>query len=134
MATSITGLIQRFYGELWNRWNDSAVAETLSPDLTFRGSRSGGKTSGRQGWRQYRDLARAGSADFRNEIAKLVCEGERAAVRLCYSETHTGLLLGLPAAQRRFDHAGAAFFTADHRWLTSAWVLGDLDRLRSQLG
>jgi len=133
MATSITRLIGRFYGELWNKWNDSAVDDTLSPDFTFRGS-LGRETSGRQGWRQYRDLVRAGSADFRNEIVELVCEGERAAVRLRYTGTHTGLLLGLPATQRRFEYAGAAFFTADHRWLTSAWVLGDLDGLRSQLG
>jgi predicted ester cyclase len=133
MATSITGLIERFYGELWNKWNDSAVDDTLSPDFRFRGS-LGRETSGRQGWRQYRDLVHAGSADFRNEIVDLVCEGERVAVRLRYTGTLTGLLLGLPATQRRFEYAGAAFFTADHRWLTSAWVLGDLDGLRSQLG
>ena len=76
----------------------------------------------------------AGSADFRNEIVELVREGERAAVRLRYTGTHTGLLLRLPATQRRFEYVGAAFFTADHRWLTSARVLGDLDGLRSQLG
>jgi hypothetical protein len=31
------------------------------------------------------------------------------------------------------DAARAAFFTAHHQWLTSAWVLGDLDGLRRQL-
>src|SRR5215467_15610942 len=80
MATSIAGLIERFYGELWNGWNDAAVDDTLSPDFRFRGS-LGRETLGRQGWRQYRDLVRAGSADFRHEIAELVCEGERAAAR-----------------------------------------------------
>jgi hypothetical protein len=41
---------------------------------------------------------------------------------------------GLPATGRRFEYAGAAFFTADDQWLTSAGVLGDLDGLRRQLG
>jgi predicted ester cyclase len=132
MVTSIGGLIERFYGELWNRWNDAAVEDTLSPGFTFRGS-LGRETSGRQGWRQYRDLVRSGSADFSNEIVDLVCEGRRAAARLRYTGTHTGVLLGLPATQRRFEYAGAAFFTADHQWLASAWVLGDLDGLRRQL-
>jgi predicted ester cyclase len=77
---------------------------------------------------------RAGSADFRNEVVELVCDGQRAAARLRYSGTHTGVFLGLPATQRRFEYAGAAFFTADSHWLTSAWVLGDLDGLRRQLG
>ena len=132
MATPIGELIERFYGELWNRWNDAAVEDTLSPGFTFRGS-LGQETSGRPGWRRYRDLVRGGSADFSNEIVELVCEGGRAAVRLRYTGTHTGLLLGRPATQRRFEYAGAAFFTADHQWLTSAWVLGDLDGLRRQL-
>jgi predicted ester cyclase len=76
---------------------------------------------------------RAGSADFRNEIAELVFEGQRAAARLRYTGTHTGLLLGLPATQCRFAYASAAFFTADHRWLSCAWGPGDLDGLRAQL-
>lgn len=132
MTTSVAKLIETFYGELWNRWNDSAVDDTLSPAFSFRGS-LGQQTVGRQQWRQYRDLVRGGSADFHNEIAELVCEGQRAAARLRYTGTHTGPLLGLAATQRRFEYAGAAFFTADDQCLTSAWVLGDLDGLRRQL-
>ncbi len=133
VATGIAELIERFYAELWNSWDDSAVDRTLSPGFVFRGS-LGQQTNGRDGWRQYRDLVRAGSADFHNEIAELVCGGARAAARLTYTGTHTGGLLGLPATGRRFEYAGAAFFTADDQWLTSAWVLGDLDGLRRQLG
>ena len=132
VAVSIGILIQRFYGELWNRWNDSAVEDTLSPGFTFRGS-LGQETSDRQGWRRYRDLVHEGSADFHNEIVELVCDGGRAAARLRFTGTHTGPLLGLSATQRRFGYAGAAFFAADERWLTSAWVLGDLEALRHQL-
>ncbi len=132
VSVSIGALIKKFYGELWNQWNDAAVEGTLSPRFTFRGS-LGQETSGRQGWRRYRDLVRGGSADFHNDIVDLVCDDRRAAARLRFTGTHTGPLLGLPATQRRFEYAGAAFFTADERWLTSAWVLGDLDTLRRQL-
>ena len=75
----------------------------------------------------------AGSADFRYEIIELVCDGQWAAARLRYTGIHTRVLLGLPAMQWRFEYAGAAFFAADYRFLTSAWVLGDLDGLRRQL-
>jgi predicted ester cyclase len=132
VTESIGTLIERFYGELWNNWNDPAVEDMLSPGFAFRGS-LGQETSGRDGWRRYRDLVRAGSADFHNEIVEIVCDRQRAAARLRYTGTHTGVLLGLPATQRRFGYAGAAFFTADGPWLTSAWVLGDLDGLRRQL-
>jgi steroid delta-isomerase-like uncharacterized protein len=129
---SISNMVERFYAELWNKWDDTAVEDTLSPDFAFRGS-LGQETSGRDGWRRYRDLVRAGSADFCNEIVEIVCDRHRAAARLRYTGTHTGELLGLPATQRRFGYAGAAFFSADDQRLTSAWVLGDLDSLRRQL-
>ena len=66
-------------------------------------------------------------------MVTLVCEGSSAAARLTYTGTHTGPLLGLPATGRRFEYAGAAFFTATDGLLTSAWVLGDLASLREQL-
>ena len=128
----ISALVGRFYRELWNAWDDWAVDATLSPEFTFRGS-LGQETSGRDGWRRYRDQVRSGSADFRNEVVELVCEGDGAAARLRYIGTHTGPLLGLPATQRRFQYAGAAFFRSDGQRLTSAWILGDLRSLRRQL-
>jgi hypothetical protein len=76
VAVFIGVLIERFYGELRNRWNDFAVEDTLSPGFTFRGS-LGQETSDRQGWRRYRDLVREGSADFHNEVVVLVCDGGR---------------------------------------------------------
>ncbi len=132
MARPIAQLIEIFYGELWNKWNDSAVDGTLDPAFTFRGS-LGQETVGRAEWRRYRDMIRAGSADFHNEILDMVGEGQRAAARLRYTGTHTGTLLGLPATRRSFEYAGAAFFAADNQRLVSAWVLGDVDGLRRQL-
>jgi steroid delta-isomerase-like uncharacterized protein len=125
-------LVRSFYEDLWNRWDDSVVDDVLSPDFAFRGS-LGTTTVGRDGWRSYRDTIRAGSPDFHNEIVTLVCEGDTAAAQLLYSGTHTGPLLGVPPTGRRFEYAGAAFFTVDDGLLASAWVLGDLDGLRRQL-
>ncbi len=53
----------------------------------------------------WRVLARPTSA---TRIVELICDRRRAAARLRYTGTHTGVLLGLPATQRRFDYAGAA--------------------------
>ncbi len=132
MSSRTARLIETFYNELWNRWNDSAVDEVLHAAFDFRGS-LGQQTAGRDEWRAYRDSVRAGSADFHNEVVDLVCEGRRAAARLRYTGTHTGPLLGLQATRCRFEYAGAAFFVADGQRLVSTWVLGDLEGLRRQL-
>lgn len=125
-------LVHSFYADLWNRWDDDLVDSVLAPSFEFRGS-LGTSTIGRDGWRAYRDTVRTGSADFHNKIVTLVCDGSSAAARLLYSGTHTGPLLGVEATGRRFDYAGAAFFTAAEGLLTSAWVLGDLQALRGRL-
>jgi predicted ester cyclase len=128
----IADLIERFYGDLWNRWDDAAVNQILAPSFRFRGS-LGHTVEGRDGWRAYRDMIRNGSGDFHNEIVDLVVAEERGAARLHYTGTHTGTLLDLTATGRRFAYAGAAFFTASPNYLTDAWVLGDVAALRNQL-
>jgi steroid delta-isomerase-like uncharacterized protein len=125
-------LVDRFYDRLWNKWDDAAVDEVLAPDFGFRGS-LGQQTTGRDGWRDYRDQIRKGSPDFYNEVVELVVADDRAAARLRYSGTHSGSLLGTGATGRRFSYDGAAFFVAHGGMLSSVWVLGDLDSLRRQL-
>jgi steroid delta-isomerase-like uncharacterized protein len=132
LPAGIEALVRRFYDDLWNRWDDVAVEDVLAADFAFRGS-MGTHTQGRDGWRGYRDAIRRGAPDFRNEITELVSDRQRAAARLSYTGHHAGPLAGLAATGRRFEYAGAAFFTARDGRLASAWVLGDLDGLRRQL-
>jgi steroid delta-isomerase-like uncharacterized protein len=132
VVAAIDELVRRFYDDLWNRGDDSLVDDVLAASFEFRGS-LGTSTLGRDGWRAYRDSVRAGSSDFHNSVVTLVSSGASAAARLVYSGTHTGPLLGIPATGRRFEYAGAAFFTSADGVLTSAWVLGDLTALREQL-
>jgi len=132
IVNAVPALVHRFYDDLWNRWEDAAVDEVLAPRFSFRGS-LGTETVGRDGWRGYRNSIRAGSSDFHNTVVTLVAHEAQAAARLLYSGTHTGPLLGLPATGRRFEYAGAAFFTVEDGQLASAWVLGDLAALRGQL-
>ena len=133
----IRELVTRFYARLWDAWDDDAVDDVLAEDFAFRGS-LGEQTTGRDGWRAYRDRVRGGAPDFANEIVELIVdhasgEEQRAAARLRYTGTHRGPLLGLPATGRRFRYDGAAFFRARAGRLVEAWVLGDLAALRDQL-
>lgn len=129
---SIAALVTTFYQDLWNRWDDALVEDVLSPGFEFRGS-LGEVTTGRQGWRAYRDRVRAGAPDFHNEIVELLVDDDRAAAHLRYSGTHAGTMLGVPASNRHFSYAGAAFFAAADGRLVRAWVLGDLHGLLPQL-
>ena len=66
----IAELVRSFYDDLWNRWDDALVPTVLSPTFEFRGS-LGTVSIGRDGWLDYRQVVRSGSADFHNEL--VVC-------------------------------------------------------------
>lgn len=132
-VTDLAALVHRFYDELWNAWDDDAVADVLHPDLRFRGS-LGQETDGLDEWRSYRDGVRRAAPDFHNEVVDLVVGGDRAAAQLVWSGTQAGPLLGMGATGRSFRYPGAAFFTTRDGLLAEIWVVGDLACLRGQLG
>ena len=129
---SIAALIRSFYDEAWNRWNDAAVDELLSDEFVFRGS-LGDETTGRDGFRAYRDKVRAAFPDFRNEVRELLVGHHRAAVRLRCSGRHAGELFGIQPTRRVVRYEAAAFFHERDGRLSGAWVLADLEGLRAQL-
>jgi predicted ester cyclase len=125
-------LVRRFYEELWNRWDDSAVDDVLSPSFEFRGS-LGDATVGRDAWRGYRDKLHRAVPDLHNEIVELVSSRGRAAARLVFSGHHHGVLLGHQGHGGPIRYEGAAFFRCADGQLAAAWVLGDIEALRRQL-
>ena len=133
MESTEAALVRRFYDDAWNRWDDSVVDTLLDSDFEFRGS-LGNEVRGRDGWRAYRDLVRQAAPDFHNEIVDLVTAPGQAAARLVCSGHHHGELLGRPGTGQPIRYAVAAFFRCADDRLLSAWVLGDLETLRSQIG
>ena len=105
----------------------------LAADFVFRGS-LGDAARGRDGFRAYRDKVRAAFPDFHNEVRELIVNRERAAVRLLCTGRHDGELFGIGPTGRRIAYEAAPFFRASRTDLREAWVLGDIDGLRAQLG
>jgi predicted ester cyclase len=128
----IRRLVERFYADAWNRWDDQVVDEILTVDFLFRGS-MGDHARGRGGFRSYRDKVRAAFPDFRNDVRAIVAEGDRAAVRLRCTGRHGGELFGIAATGLTVSYDAAAFLRAHAAQLSEVWALGDLDHLRSQL-
>lgn len=66
-------------------------------------------------------------------IEDIVIEGDKAAVRLVYTGTHSGKLFGFEPTGKRIRYSGACFFTFENEKIVDAWVLGDLNALYGQL-
>ena len=126
-------LIERFYGDIWNRQDFAAAEELLAPDFRFRGS-LGTETVGIPAFLDYVKSVHAALADYRCAIEELVIDHSTAAARMTFSGIHRGLLFGVPASGKFVSWAGAAFFKIAQARIVSLWVLGDVDGLKRQLG
>jgi steroid delta-isomerase-like uncharacterized protein len=125
-------LLDRFYHEMWDRFDKRLFPELLTEDFRFRGS-LGQETSGYDEFGAYVDLVRGAFPDFTNHVEDVVSEGDRAFARLTYRGTHRGELFGIAPTGRRVEYAGAALFRFRDGRIAEAWVLGDVHGLLRQL-
>jgi steroid delta-isomerase-like uncharacterized protein len=124
--------VERFYYDMWNRFDKTLIAALLTENIVFRGS-LGNKVTGQEEFGRYVDLVRAAFPDFVNRIEDLVSEGDRSFARLTYRGTHRGKLFGIAPTGRRIEYAGAALFHFRDRRIAKVWVLGDVHGLLRQL-
>jgi steroid delta-isomerase-like uncharacterized protein len=125
-------LIERFYREMWNRFDKSLIPILLTSDIRFRGS-LGQDKNGYAEFAEYIDFIQRTFPDFTNEIEEVISEGDKAFGRLTYRGTHQGELFGIAATGKRIQYAGAAVFKFVDDRISEVWVLGDIYGLISQL-
>ncbi|MFQ6021598.1 MAG: ester cyclase [Acidiferrobacterales bacterium] len=125
-------LIDRFYNEMWNKFDKSVLPEILHEDLTFRGS-LGQIKRGLDEFGEYVDFVQLAFPDFHNRIIETLSEENRTFVRLSYTGTHQGELFGIPATGKKIEYAGAAVFKIYDGKIADVWVLGDIYGLLEQL-
>jgi steroid delta-isomerase-like uncharacterized protein len=125
-------LIERFYHELWNRFDKTIFSDILAEDLRFRGS-LGQTKRGHREFGDYVDFIQQAFPDFSNEIGEIISEGDKAFAKLTYRGTHRGEVFGIAPTGRRIQYEGAAVFTFRDDLIAEVWVLGDIYGLISQL-
>ena len=126
-------LVERFYGDIWNRQDFSVAEKILKPDFRFRGS-LGSETIGIPAFLAYVESVHAALEGYRCIIEELVADNDHASARMTFAGRHRAPLLGVAATGRNLSWAGAAFFTVAQDRITSLWVLGDIEGLKRQLG
>ena len=126
-------LIERFYHDMWNKFDKSIFPELLARDLHFRGS-LGQEKNGHAEFGEYVDFIEQAFPDFNNHIEDIVSEGDRSFARLTYTGTHQGEVFGIAPTGKRIEYAGAALFSFRDDRIASVWVLGDIYGLLRQLG
>ncbi|WP_041956419.1 ester cyclase [Sulfurospirillum arsenophilum] len=132
MAKQIRQLIEEYYEVLWNEKKLDQAHKFLDPSLNFRGS-LGMRVDSINGFCDYAKMLFSAFPNLYHVIEDIVIEGDKAAVRLVYTATHSGKLFGFEPTGNRIRYSGACFFKFENEKIVDAWVLGDLNALYGQL-
>ncbi len=126
-------VIERYYHELWNRWDLAAADEIVSEDIRFRGS-LGSTLEGRESFKGYVETVRAAFPDWHNRIDEMISCGDRVVTRMTWSGTHKGKLQDVEPTGERVEYVGAAIFLLEDGRIEEGWVVGDTQELWRALG
>jgi steroid delta-isomerase-like uncharacterized protein len=125
-------IVWRFYEEIWNQGNLTAIPDICHHEMSFRGS-LGDRKHGHEGFADYVTYVRGALGDYRCHIEETVAEGNRVFARMLFTGTHQGEFLGYAPTRKTLTWAGAALFTIEADRIANLWVLGDLHGLVAQL-
>jgi predicted ester cyclase len=117
-------VIERFYHELWNRWNLTVADEIVSEDVRFRGS----TLEGRESFKGYVETVRAAFPDWHNRIDEMISCEDRVVTRMTWSGTHRGRLQDVEPTGELVEYVGAAIFRLEGGRIEEGWVVGDTQK------
>ena len=117
-------VIERFYHELWNRWDMTMANEIISDGVRFRGS-LGSTLEGRENFKGYVETVRAAFPAWHNRIDEMISCGNRVVTRMTWSGTHRGMLQDVEPTGVRVEYVGAAIFRLEGGRIDEGWVVGD---------
>ena len=132
MSETVAQLVERFYADIWNRHDRSAIPALLRADFTFRGSLGPSKV-GHDEFAGYVDSVHDALGDYRCDIQDLVIGEHKAFAKMLFSGIHRKTFLGYAPTSLRVEWAGAALFTFRDSLIADLWVLGDLHGLHQLL-
>lgn len=132
MAKQIKQLIEEYYDVIWNEKKLDQANKFLHSTISFRGS-LGMRVEGINGFCDYAKMLFSAFPNLYHVIEDVVVEGDKAAVRVVYTGTHTGKLFGFEPTGNRIRYSGASFFKFENDKIIDIWVLGDLNALYGQL-
>ena len=126
--SALKTVVQKFYADVWNTRDKSAIPALLQPDFTFRGS-LGQRKTGHSEFAEYVDFVHQALGAYQCDILDLVAEDSQCFARMRFSGIHRGDFFGFKPTGKKVEWAGAALFSFRDGRVADLWVLGDVHGL-----
>ena len=125
-------VVRRFIDEIFLGGNFDSVDELLTED--FMPHTWGSMQPGRNGLKEAIERVQSGISDERMRIDDVIAEGDRVAVRLTSSATHTGDFMGMPPSGKRYEIGEIHIFRLQDGQVAEHWHQADFMGMMKQLG
>ena len=126
-------VIRRLIEEVYNAGNLDVVDRLVAPEV-FNHPAVAEHQHGTDGFKHVIEWVRDIGPDTHYDVDDIISEGDKVAVRMTVSGTHTGTLRGIPPTGKRFSVDYVHWFRLAEGKVAELWaVRDDLSRLE-QLG
>lgn len=126
-------LMRRFYEEIFNKGNLSALDELIAVDFVDHNPEPGqgaGLAGVKEGFAQFF----AAFGDFQVKVEDMIAEGDKVAVRAVMQGTHKGEFAGIPATGKRFSVGLIDIVRFSGGYAVERWGQYDQVGMMQQLG
>ena len=123
----------RRYQEIYNSHQLDALTEVLSEKL-LTPLILPGLPPGLEGAKAAHQIMLTGFPDYKTVIEDLIAEGDKVAVRIRMSGTHTGSFMGIPSTGKKVEFTGMYIARIENGMIVEHWGEEDGVSLMRQLG
>jgi steroid delta-isomerase-like uncharacterized protein len=126
-------LVRQMNAEVWNKANVDAIDGFFTPDFVLHFLPDGSETRGTEGLREHvRELHEA-FPDWREDIKRIVAEGDLVVIHYVSSGTNQGQWLSKPPTGRRVQVDEMSIFRIGDGHIAEQWLLPDMSSMQEQL-
>lgn len=134
MSEANKQLIRRWFEEVWNQQNESAVDAMLSHDCKAHGLGQGDEELvGPEGFKTFHRSFCKAFPDLRVTVLDTIAEGDKVAARWKATMTHQGDGLGFPASGKKTGMEGATVVIIKNGKIVEGWNHMDIGSLFAEL-
>jgi steroid delta-isomerase-like uncharacterized protein len=128
-------LVRRFFEEVFNQGNLSALDEIIAPGFGGHGFASHGREHGPDNARKTVATFKTAFLDIHFDIEEMIAEDDKVVVRITFSGTHQGSFMGIAATGKTVKVGGVELARiADGKIVEEGWHFMDEVGLLQQLG
>ena len=119
--------------EVFNAGDTERLLAITSPDLVTHYAEMHEPLRGRETWLQGFQLVKRAFPDLEATVEDVVAAGDKVAVRVSFSGTHSGEFQGMPPTGRTIHYVSHEFYRLEDGVIVEEWICSDMASLFRQL-